>query len=58
MTLVMGPLDADGVCSMGPCFAYGIDLVGIWVQIRGLYQGPIAQALDFYSYRKLGVVIA
>ena len=37
--LVMGPFESGGVCSMGPCFVYGIYLVYIGVQTGGPYQG-------------------
>ena len=36
----MGPFDSGGVCSMGSCFVYGMQLVNIGVQIRGPYWGP------------------
>ena len=35
--LVLGPSHSGGVCSMGPCFVYGTELVCIRVQIRGPY---------------------
>ena len=42
-----GPLsDSDGVCSIGPSLAYGIQLVCIEVQIRGPCQGPMVWIVD------------
>ena len=39
--LVMEP--SDSVCSMGPDFVHGMQLVCIGVQIRGPHVGPIGK---------------